>query len=687
MEADSYQISRVFMGGGDIHFRLPYFQREYAWEKENWETLLNDILVLYDLYSEEGAPEHFMGSLVVLLERTHGVLSIFKVVDGQQRLATISLIFCALSDLIKATQPALERKIRNYIVNEEESGEYFYKLLPTEKHSDRATYQNIVNRVPIESNSSRIQEAYNYFRGEIGLRLEAGEIKAEQFFMVVSKCLQVVFINLNNNEKPYQIFESLNAKGKPLSQADLIRNYIAMKLPEKLQPDVFDKYWSKVDETLQEQRLVGKSRLGELTAFLRHYLSMQAGVLINEDKVYEQFRNRVELNFPGPEQFIEEIKSIVTYAKYYYSFLNPDKEEDKEIRYWLERMTKLEVSTAYPFLLALFHAKDSNTQIKEQLIQAFEILENYLIRRYLAGEPTNYLNKAFPGLWRDIDPVVFVQSLKDALLVRNYPSDAKVRSKLASRSLYDNSSTTREKTTLVLMTLNRYLCEKAHLDVQQVLDGTSSIEHIMPQALSDDWKQDLGENYNEIYDTYLDTLGNLTLVTTGWNIELSNSRFSVKKLKLERHGLEINRSYFCQPISTWNGVTIQSRAAKLTEYILEHWPAIGVLQSPYSAYPINLTCMGQTLQVSNWRGVSYQTLMAVLSTGIAIESLAIGLEYYLRQAEFPNAHRDLPNGWYLNTNLSAYYHLYFCKKLMENASLLPAVWKVDLSDGSSKYLV
>ena len=222
MRADSLAIAKVFSNGGDVHFRLPFFQREYAWEKENWQTLLNDILDLYEIYKEENLPEHFMGSLVVVNEGTIGTMPVFKLVDGQQRLTTITLILCALAEIVRTSHPEMRAKIRKYITNLDETGEYRYKLLPTLKYGDQSSYLAIIdgNASLESSNGSRIIPAYRFFFDELSSRLRDGSLEINRLFITIINGLQVVFIDLNAGEKPYQIFESLNAKGKPLTQAD-----------------------------------------------------------------------------------------------------------------------------------------------------------------------------------------------------------------------------------------------------------------------------------------------------------------------------------------------------------------------------------------------------------------------------------------------------------------------------------
>lgn len=686
MKVDSFQIAQVFSNGGDIHFRLPYFQREYAWNLENWKILLEDILDLYTIYSDENPPEHFLGSLVVINEGTiRGTIPLFKLVDGQQRLTTISLILCALSNIIKGTNPSLYQSIRRYITNPAEEDDVYFKLLPTAKHEDRITYCSILkDEQDILVNGSKMLPAYRYYFNELQARIENHSIDPKQLFLAIINSLQVVFINLSSNEKPYQIFESLNAKGKHLTQADLVRNYIAMKLPESRQKEVFEGSWSKVENLFQEETTVGHSRLGELTAFIRHYLAYQNSTLCNEEHVYARFRDRIETYCTTTELFIEEIKNLKVFAVYYDRFLHPEKETVPEVKNFLERLKILEVSTCYPFLLALFNAREKTTISNELLVESLSLFENYIIRRYLAGEPTNYLNKALPTLWKDIDIERFIESLKEALSSRNYPTDAKLRNRLETRSMYDNSAVTRTKTILVLETINRLLSERRRDDIIQVLRSDPSIEHIMPQTLSEQWKQDLGENYAQVYDQYLNTIGNLTLVTAPWNAGLSNDSFSIKKPNLARHGLLLNKSYFEQSDLVWDLTAIKTRTSYLTDLILQIWPALGEPPAPPNtagSYPIRLICLGETRPVASWRDVSQQTTEVVLNQINNFEELAAVFTSYLSKNPYSHANRLLTNGWNLNTNLSANAHRSYCRHLLERAGFSLNDWHVELSQG------
>ena len=682
MKADSLRVSKVFGYGGDVHYFLPYFQREYAWNKTNWQTLLNDVVGLYDVYSDDKPPEHFMGSLVVINDGTrNGTIPAFKLVDGQQRLTTISLILCALASLTKETHLKLYKKIRKMITNPDEVDLLHYKLLPTSKYGDREVYQAILKEEKeLPASESKIPQAYQFFLQEIETKIKLKKIDPERFFLVLTNCLQVVFIDLNQEERPYEIFESLNAKGKPLTQADLVRNYIAMKLPEVRQPEIFDKYWSKIENLLQEKRLVGRSRLGELTAFLRHYLAFRTSVLCNEEHVYERFRDRIEKEFASPAEFEAEIATLKRFAEYYDRILRPEHETDSDILHRLSHLNNMEFSTGYPFLMAAYDAFSQNRLTRDVFLEGLKTLENYMVRRYLTGEPTNYLNKVFPTLWKEIDLSQFIQSLKKALVPRNYPGDRRLRQALMVEGMYDKSSQTRSKTTLVLETLNIYLSDKKGSGAITILSGDPTIEHVMPQTLDEMWKTELGINYEQVYRDYLNTLGNLTLVTSEWNTQLSNSAFSVKKPKLASHGLLLNSEYFDKPISQWTEQAIRNRADFLTDLILEIWPALGEPPAPKTTEgtkPVAVTILGQRMVVSTWRDVASQTTEMMIKLVDNFDEIAESMPAYLEKEKYPIACRQLSNGWYMNTNLSAATIKTYCRNLIAVAGLVEEDWQVE----------
>lgn len=675
MRADSIKINKVFSAGGDVHYVLPHFQREYAWEKENWQMLLKDIFGIYDVYDDQKPPEHFMGALVVNNDGTrNGTVPVFRLVDGQQRLTTISLFLHALAQLVQESDPRLYKRIQRVLINEDEPDILYYKLLPTKKYGDQDSYLAILREQPVPANvDSKIPLAYAYFYKELGSRLQQKQFDPNRLFIVVMNCLQVVFIDLNHSERPYEIFESLNYKGKTLTQADLVRNYIAMKLPEQQQTGVFERYWSPIEAMLQERRTVGRSGLGELTAFLRHYMAYHSTVLCNEEHVYSRFRDRGESQ--DAEGFVTEIALLKRFAGYYNRMLRPDQEPDQAIRQKLHRLNVLEISTAYPFLLFAYDALDEGKISRADFLEGLTLLENYLVRRILVRETTSYLNKMFPTLAKDVDVNRFSDTLRQALLTKNYPTDVRLRQSVETVKLYSSSG--RPRLTFILETINRHLSEGT--GAYTLLDGQATIEHIMPQKPSDDWKQTLGENLMQDYEL-LHTLGNLTLVTQEWNSALSNAAYSDKQARLRQHGLLLNKHYFASSPAVWNGDSIRQRAAYLVDQILAIWPSLGEVQEPkgWQERPKTLTILGETFVVKSWRDVAHQTAECVVQVTDNFESAIADVSAYFKQDKFEGTCRQLSNGWWMYVNLSSDSVKRICDTLLESAGIPEEEFELEL---------
>jgi uncharacterized protein with ParB-like and HNH nuclease domain len=684
MDVQSLRIAKVFSSGGEVHYVLPHFQREYAWEQANWATLMSDAAGIYDSSGDDADPEHFMGALVVINDGTRGgTMTAFKLVDGQQRLTTISLALCALGDLIRDQQPNLYRKIRRLLINEDEDREKLahYKLLPTAKNEDRAAYISVINGESYEMyKRSRIPQAYQYFRKDFATRLKV-KPDPERWFRVFVNAMHVVFIELNKNERPYEIFESLNAKGKELTQPDLVRNYIAMKLPSDAQESVFNRYWQPIESRLDENRLIA-GRVGELTAFFRHYLALQTGALPNQDHVYARLRDRIERNFPLPEDFLLEIENLGRFAEFYSRLLHPENEPDAAIRDQLKRLEVVESSTAYPFLLALYAWHDHGQITYQDLIESFRLLENYFVRRFLAGEQTGYTNRMFPLLVREVDPAHMVQTLANALLSKNYPTDIRIREELPRRNLYNRSAIPR--LVQLLLDVNRHLSDGT--DGYTVLDKSPTIEHIMPQTLSTDWKLHLGRESEDTHRDYLHTLGNLTLVTQQWNAQLSNSAFAHKQAELMKHALLLNKAYFGQSIERWDREAIESRATWLTDHLLALWPAIGQSRprlETKNTTPLTLTLLDEVHDVRSWRDVAYKMSNAIarLVDASDFARVATELPYFFRTEEADRT-RQIENApdWWLYINLSSEYVINLCEQLIALAGLHESDWEVTLKE-------
>jgi uncharacterized protein with ParB-like and HNH nuclease domain len=678
MDVFSYTISNVFNEGGKIHYVLPHFQREYRWERKNWETLLEDAFQIYESFDEDTnqVPEHFLGALVVLPDGNIGLnVPVHKLVDGQQRLITVSLLLCAFASLIKSHHPEIDAEIHSYLFNLNQTKEGRYKLLPTLKNNDRAVYQAVLEGEPIPLNQSRIPAAFAHFQKTLQNRISRNELDAERFFKVLTQGMQVVCIRLNANENAYQIFESLNNKAEALKQSDLVRNYIAMRLSSSKQEDVYHQHWAPIEQLLDDNKLVG--RIGELTAFLRHYDAMRTGALPSEKHVYARFRDEMK-KVEDESALISELETLRRFAGYYDNLLRPDKSTPVALRDALRRLQILDVTTAFPLLLAIAEHFNNGAILFEEYLESCAIIENYLVRRFLIDAPTHGTNKMFAAAARALDWNHFLPSLRSYLANQKYPSDARVRQLFPSRSLYNKPNIT-ARVAMLFETVNRHLYKGS--DVVPHLENEPTIEHILPQTLSTWWQDHLGEDAEKIADEWKHTVGNLALVTQSYNSSLSNDSFPEKRDKLIKHGLKLNSAYFAAPLEEWNAEEIQKRAQWITDLILETWPTFAPRGEPAETAtqgtPVALHLVDKIYPISSWRDALRQIAHFVMDQGADFPELEKRMPNMIRQTPFNHAQYDFRNGYFLNINLSGNDTIKTCVRLLQAANLGDVEWHIE----------
>ncbi|MCB0034192.1 MAG: HNH endonuclease, partial [Anaerolineales bacterium] len=357
-----------------------------------------------------------------------------------------------------------------------------------------------------------------------------------------------------------------------------------------------------------------------------------------------------------------------------------ENEPNEEIRQQLIRLNILEVATAYPILLFMYDAYDTGSIGREAFVSGLKALEVYMVRRFLAKESTNYLNKMFPVLSRDIDLEDFDNSLRAALMEKNFPSDLRLRQAAESVTMYNSSRNSRQKVGLIFDQINRSL--SAGSGAYTLLDDDPTIEHIMPQTLTEHWKEHIGDQWRDDYEL-LHTLGNLTLVTQEWNSALSNAAYNTKKAKLAQHGLLLNNSYFSNGPDKWDGDSIRTRAAWLVEKINEIWPVLGELPETAGGWqerPKVLTILGDAYEVKSWRDVVERTAECMVQLcGREFEPKIIAaLPSYFAKEPFPHSTRELSNGWWLNVNLSSASVKRVCQIMIEAAGVQEDEYDLEL---------
>ena len=530
---------------------VPLFQRPYTWGELQWRTLWNDILIFYKP-EEQTSSTHFMGAVVTMPARSVPVgVSKFLVIDGQQRLTTIVLLLCAIRDSLNATEEATKRRIQNhFLTNDGYDGLDLFKLLPTQ--GDRATYEKLITNSTATIPTSQFSKGYAFFRRKLNGRDDTGNtFDSKRFLQIVESRLMAVMINLSDADDPYLIFESLNFKGSPLEQADLVRNFFLMRFPENEQQSIYDSVW-----------LPMQVRLGSnLTEFMRHYLGSN-GEEVRKADVYAGIKRLVaDSDGQTLRLLIERMEHLSTL---YNRVVDPSLEDHVEIRSLLFRYLRLDFGTAHPLLLALYEDYANFEFTAHEFVACLRILDSYIVRRMIVGVPSNSLSGVFILLCKEARDTSSPSAWLSAKLEledknRRWPTDTEFRQYWLAAPIYNS----RRFCSVILECLEEQFGHHETINF-----GESTIEHILPQTLTAEWKESLGADAAKSQLDWLHTIGNLTL--TGYNSELGNKAYADKCAFFANSHFELNR-YFSE-VKIWNAAAIKERAEFLFSLALQIWP-------------------------------------------------------------------------------------------------------------------
>ncbi|OKH26814.1 hypothetical protein NIES593_01865 [Hydrococcus rivularis NIES-593] len=560
MKASETSLRNLLEGGKQ--FQIPLFQRPYAWERKNWETLWEDIL---SLYNGEVEGSYFLGPIVTqAIPGTADGISPFVVIDGQQRLITLTILLATLRDhLIKQKNDSLADELYElYLINKFKQSNDSYKVLPTQ--DDRDTYKKIISKEDTSEleGKSKVSEAYVFFDNQIQKWYSERETNLElaKLKIVILENLRLVNITSEDEDNPYLIFESLNHKGQALTQADLVRNYIFMKLPAEKREKIYQNEWLPFQEKFKAD-MKEDEYVEELTKAFWFYLRKD-GKGVSQKEVYKAIKKRCDNSEKGIEY---EIKEIVRFTNYYQRLNFNHREPEPRLNTWFKRLLRLKFNTCHIFLLNVYHEYEAKLLSIQDFENILLYLESYFVRRLFAGVSTQVLGNVFNNLYQEVkDSKNLVNDLREVLMSyegkKVWPNDDDFRKGIVNKSIYSSGSIDRVK--LILERLENFQ-SKELVDPQPL-----NIEHIMPQKLTREWKTLLGTNCDSIQKQYLHTLGNLTL--TGYNSELSNKSFAEKKSIYQKSNLSLNKSF--KDVETWNVGTIQKRAEYLADIAIKVWP-------------------------------------------------------------------------------------------------------------------
>jgi len=552
----------------DVQFKIPIYQRLYEWRLEHCQTLFDDIQTLLE---NPEIPIHFMGSIVYIDEKGQNLVGSTRellLIDGQQRITTFTLIFLILEEIANnQNNKEFAQKIRNTcLINPYSKLETKNKLILTKQ--DDELLQMLSRRDDIEDVDSNLLINYGYLKKRFESIID--KFPLEKIYDNLDRIMVVNVGLLPGQDNPQQIFESLNATGKALTDADLIRNFILMNLEHELQNKIYISYWYPMESLLKK----------ELVPFLEFYTYMERGISTNIKDLYKEFKI-LTFKIGVQEDNIEEFASrLLKFAKYYHALLNAN-DGNSNIDNALKDLNRLGYNSHYPLLLNIYNEYKDDNISSNDITEMIRFMESFLFRRSICEIPTNSLNPIFRTMWNKIQKYKsvessnsefnlknsFIKELKLGQYSKRWPNDVEFREKLVYTDLYN-----KRFGKLILEELEKYSSRESKTrDFNEF-----SVEHIMPQAagnpknLSEEWKDMLGPNYEDIWNNWIHKLGNLTL--TCYNPALSDKSFDYKKQMKDGYShspLKLNLDV--SEYQRWDEDSIKDRGFNLAEKAIKRW--------------------------------------------------------------------------------------------------------------------
>nr|WP_129066715.1 DUF262 and DUF1524 domain-containing protein [Helicobacter pylori] len=543
MEAKATTLLNFIKDNQKNQLVIPIYQRVYSWEKEQCKQLWDDII---KIGGDDKMDGHFIGSILYMLDSITHSDNALLIIDGQQRLTTITLLLTALRNHL-SDEVKREGIENDYFINSDKDGDEKFRLILSE--SDKDTLLSLIDkdrRKPSEP-SSKIVENFKLFEEWISQDTN----KLETIFKGLEKLMIVTIALKKGKDDPQLIFESMNSKGIELTQTDLIRNYIVMETEIEKQEGFYNKYWRAMEENFKQNEKW-------FDRFVRHYLTIKTRVP-NINKVYAALKDYRQKEGIGIEYLLKDLQK---YCRYFCQIVFK-KEADKDLNKALGFLVDLEMDVIYPLLLELYSDYSDGVLSKADFIPIIALIESYICRRAVCGLGTNSLNKVFPSFTRYIQKDEYFKSLKAHFGYlteqQRFPNNDEFKDRLITIDFYKFKK-------------KKYFFERLENfnRKERVYTHEYTIEHIMPQELTEEWKRDLGENFQEIHNKYLHTIGNFTL--TGYNSEYSNKSFQEKRDMeggFKDSPLRLNQGL--RDLKSFGEEEIKKRANDLADLALKIW--------------------------------------------------------------------------------------------------------------------
>lgn len=561
MKANETKVDK-FLATNETIFAIPVYQRNYDWTLSQCKQLLYDII---ETGKNDSINAHFIGSIVYVHDDVYTAsgLTELTIIDGQQRLTTLTLIYIALYKLAKKNNDeSIANRCFKRLINDDSPDEEKLKLKPTENNKE--ALRHILNSAEGEEfrGYSKIIENFEYFKSAI---------TSENLETVQRGLSKLIFVDIaldRQKDNPQRIFESLNSTGLELSQADLIRNYILMGLSRTNQEKIYKSYWEVIEKNAKDETL-NKTRVSE---FIRDYLTLKNKEIPNKGDVYITFKTKYPTTTVDElEKILSELKSL---SKFYNKLVNPKNEADREIKQQLDYISRLEINVAFPFLMKVYEDYSKKLIDKPTLISILSLVQSFTFRRFILGLPTNALNKIFMTLYDKVEYNNYLVSIQKSLMqrsgVQRFPRNTETVNALKEKDVYNIKP--KNRTYLLERIENFQNNEPVHIEGNSDI----TIEHIFPQNPDPKWKIELGsDEYNFIKENYLNTIGNLTL--SGNNGKLGNKSFEDKKVMNidgNEQGYKFSRLWLNRDLkekTKWDKEEIEMRAHQIAERFLKIW--------------------------------------------------------------------------------------------------------------------
>ncbi|WP_406401441.1 DUF262 domain-containing protein [Streptomyces uncialis] len=548
-------------------FQVPLYQRTYSWKEKQLRQLWSDILEQAELIEHgEKASTHFLGSVVLAPSpQNEATFPRWLVVDGQQRLTTLSLALAAIRDHIKDAEPdEAERIGEEYLINKRKGGTDRLRLLPTQ--ADRSQFAAHISGPLSEqpADGGGLAAAYAFFRRKLaGASDPAAPRNVFRIEQAITSRLTLVAVTADRGDNVHRIFESLNNTGLKLSQADLLRNYLFMRLPTRGE-HVYETHWLPLQGSLSNE---------ELEQLMWLQLVLGGDDRVRRQDLYAVQQQRFDKGEVSEEEIEAYIGELHRRARLFRRLLRPEEEPDTSVRARLRRLDAWQAQVTYPALMLLLDLRERGELDSPDTARAMSYVESFLVRRMICRVPTNNLNRIFQAVPAQLPlDLPVAEGLRQLLSADNrfWPADDELRDKIRTAPFYQFGRWDQRR-----MVLQRLEESYEHPEPVDFAAAQLTIEHIMPQSPGDEWIRMLdeetadGESPEDLHSRLQHTLGNLTL--TAVNSELSNHPFDRKQGLLRGSHLEMNRRVAAT--DRWGAEEILARADELADRAIALWPA------------------------------------------------------------------------------------------------------------------